>query len=48
MTFDYRVRPGPAQSRNAINLLELLGFDDGIVSAAHDRAARYLDTGVWS
>jgi len=27
MTFDYRLRPGPATSTNALALMELLGFD---------------------
>lgn len=27
MTFDYRLRPGPATSSNALALMELLGFD---------------------
>jgi hypothetical protein len=48
MTFDYRLRPGPAGSRNAINLLQLMGFDDTIVGRAHERANRYLEKGTWS
>ena len=45
--FDYLLRPGPATSRNAIHLLKLIGFDDGIVQAAHSRADRYLSAGKW-
>ena len=48
ITFDYRLKPGPAGSRNAIELLRLMGFDDDIVSKAHRRADNYLRTGVWS
>lgn len=45
--FDYRLRRGMATTRNAINLLHMLGFDDSIVAGAHERANRYLETGVW-
>ena len=47
MHFDYRIRPGRATSRNAINLLRILGFDDGIVDSAHQRADHYIKSGVW-
>lgn len=45
--FDYRLRRGKAMTRNAINLLHMLGFDNSIVSGAHERANRYLENGVW-
>ena len=48
MLFDYTIRTGKAVSRNAINLLKLIGFDDGIVEGAHERANRYLETGIWN
>ena len=38
--FDYQLKPGPAETRNAIRLLKLMGFDSDIVTAAHDRADR--------
>lgn len=47
MHFDYRIRQGRASSRNAINLLKLMGFDAAIVQDAHTRANRYLEQGVW-
>ncbi len=47
MHFDYRLKPGPAHSRNAIRLLELLGFDQKLVEQAEKRAAAYLQSGVW-
>lgn len=47
MLFDYRLRPGRATSRNAINLLRLMGFGDGIVDSAHRRAGGYMESGVW-
>ena len=45
--FDYKLKPGPAVSRNAIHLLKLIGFDEGIVKAAHARADKYVETGKW-
>lgn len=47
MVFDYTLRPGKAVSRNAINLLKLMGFDAHIVSGAHERANAYMETGTW-
>ena len=48
VAFDYRLRPGPARTRNAILLLKAMGFDQGIVDAAHDRADTYMKTGRWT
>lgn len=48
MIFDYQIHEGKAVSRNAINLLHLLGFDEEIVAGAHRRANRYMKTGKWS
>ncbi len=39
LTFDYRLTPGPATSRNAIALLELSGAPEAVVKRALDRAA---------
>lgn len=47
MLFDYVIREGKATTRNAINLLQLIGFDQQIVDNAHEKADRYLETGVW-
>ena len=47
MLFDYVIRRGKANSRNAINLLQLIGFDRHIVDRAHQKANRYLETGEW-
>ena len=47
MLFDYLMRKGRATSRNAINLLKLIGFDKKIVDNANETANRYLETGVW-
>jgi DNA mismatch repair ATPase MutS len=45
--FDYTLCPGKATSRNAIDLLRLMGVDQTIVQRAHDSANRYLETGRW-
>lgn len=48
MIFDYKIRSGKAVSRNAINLLKLMGFDDSIVKGAHKRANDYTHNSVWT
>lgn len=45
--FNYRLLAGPAGSRNAIRLLEAIGYDESIVRAAQNRAEHFLNTGVW-
>ena len=47
MLFDYVIREGKATTRNAINLLQLIGFDQQIVDNAHEKARRYLKTCAW-
>lgn len=47
VTFDYRLRPGPACTRNAIRLLEYLGFSPALTREAEQRAERYLTQGHW-
>jgi DNA mismatch repair ATPase MutS len=39
LTFDYRLTPGPATSRNAIALLQLNGAPQSLVDRALERAA---------
>jgi DNA mismatch repair ATPase MutS len=39
LSFDYKLTPGPATSRNAIQLLKLSGASESIVNAALARAA---------
>lgn len=47
MVFDYRLHEGAAFTRNAIRLLDLMGYPDGITHAATQRAERFLQTGRW-
>lgn len=46
--FNYRLFKGPAVTRNAIKLLSVIGYDEGIIKAAEARAARFTDTGSWT
>ena len=39
--------PGRATSRNAIRLLEMMGYSEEIIKKADDQAAEFLKTGVW-
>ncbi len=47
MVFNYRLLPGKAATRNAIRLLELMGYDPDIIRRAEDQALNFLNTGVW-
>ena len=46
--FDYKVKDGPATTRNAIKLLGSMGFDKDLVIRANERAERYGNEGKWS
>lgn len=45
--FSYKVFEGRAQSRNAIKLLELMGYEKNIVACAEQCAEYFLETGQW-
>lgn len=45
--FSYRLFQGRTQSRNAIKLLELMGYDKKIVDSALSCANNFLETGQW-
>lgn len=47
ISFDYRIRPGRSQSRNAIELLGMLGYGSELVQAAHARLGHFEKTGRW-
>jgi DNA mismatch repair ATPase MutS len=45
--FDYKLHKGRSQTRNAIKLLEFMGYDENIVTSADNRAKKFLETGKW-
>lgn len=47
ISFDYLLKKGRADSKNAIRLLSVVGFDETIVHAAQKRVASFLKEGVW-
>ncbi len=48
VVFNYLLKKGRASSRNAIRLLEMLGYDKTIVKDARDAAETFERTGVWN
>lgn len=47
IVFNYRLLPGKTTTRNAIRLLELLGYDEKIIRRAHAQAEHFVSTGEW-
>lgn len=45
--FNYRLQTGKASGRNAIRLLELIGYDREITARAFRQAEQFLSTGSW-
>ncbi len=45
--FDYKLKSGPATTRNAIQLLKVLGYEDRIVEDAQKMADGFLEKGSW-
>lgn len=45
--FEYRLLKGKATTRNAIRLLELIGYSPEITQNAFADAARFVETGMW-
>lgn len=45
--FDYKLHKGRALTRNAIKLLDFMGYDKDIVDKADNRAKEFLETGKW-
>lgn len=46
--FSYLLRKGRASSRNAIRLLENLGYDGELIQAAREAAGEFEQTGAWN
>ncbi len=45
--FDYTLYPGPAKSKNALLLLEMLGFDSPVLLRANALATHYEENQLW-
>ncbi len=45
--FDYKIKEGPSQTKNAIKLLDYLGFDPQITDNAEKMVQRFEDTKKW-
>ncbi len=45
--FDYRIKEGPATTRNAIKLLGVLGYEKELVEDARNMADNFLKMGSW-
>lgn len=45
--FPYRLTPGRAATRNAIKLLQLMGYDSRVTEAAEEAAKHFMETGEW-
>ncbi len=46
--FDYRLYQGKAVSKNAIKLLDMLGYPSDIIHSAEQAAGEFLTSGEWS
>ncbi len=46
--FNYRIQPGRATTRNAIKLLELMGYAPEIIERAAAQAERFVTSGQWN
>ena len=46
--FDYRLLPGRATTRNAIKLLEIMGYEQQIIREATGLAAHFIQEGKWN
>lgn len=47
VVFNYRLREGKTTTRNAIRLLELMGYDHEVIERAKRQAEHFLEAGVW-
>ncbi len=45
--FQYKLLSGKATTRNAIRLLEIMGYDESIIAQATALAENFVNTGVW-
>lgn len=47
VAFNYKLLPGKATTRNAIKLLELMGYAPEIIQKANAQAEHFMETGEW-
>ena len=47
VVFNYLLKQGRATTRNAIRLLEIIGYNPEIIKDAQEMAKRFEGTGVW-
>ncbi|WP_312812370.1 MutS-related protein [Sedimentibacter sp.] len=45
--FDYKLKQGPSQTRNAVKLLHYMNFDSQIVEAAETLVDKFINTKTW-
>ena len=45
--FNYRLNKGSATTRNAIRLLQIMGYEEDVIEKADQTAKHFLDTGIW-
>lgn len=45
--FNYKLQNGRATTRNAIRLLEIMGYDERIIEKAQRQAEKFVKEGVW-
>lgn len=46
--FDYTLYEGKSETRNAIKLLSIMGYDSDVIARAEKRAKHFLDSGIWN
>lgn len=47
VTFDYKLKEGPSQTRNALKLLKALNFEDDVISLANEVYQNFLTNEKW-
>jgi DNA mismatch repair ATPase MutS len=47
IVFDYKLYPGKSETRNAIKLLKIMGYEVSLVDSAEARAKRFIENGKW-
>lgn len=45
--FDYKLKQGPSQTRNAVKLLHYMNFDNNIVEEAEAMVNKYIEFKIW-